>query len=107
MNQTTMWPISRWPLELTVLFCKQHHAQAVHAWDSHLKALAPWSAKGNLFFEIWIHPLPRVASFLNKAIFPFTQQLSLSIGFLSDEQLTVLFETWGFMVVFVSEKGVD
>ena len=33
---------------------------------------------GSWFFGTWVHLLPRTAYFLNKAIFPFTQHLSLS-----------------------------
>ena len=54
-------------------------------WNSHLKFF-PWLARGNWFFGTLVHLLPRTASFLSKAIFPCTQHLSLSIGFLSNKQ---------------------
>ena len=47
-------------------------------WNSPLKTLAPRSAAGSLFFGIWVHLLPNMTGFLNNAIFPFTQHLSLS-----------------------------
>ena len=47
-------------------------------WNSPLKTLAPRSAAESLFFGIWVHLLPTMTGFLNKAIFPFTQHLSLS-----------------------------
>ena len=49
---------------------------------------------GSWFFGKWVHLLPRIAGFLNKAIFPFTQYLSLSIGILSDELQNQSSVTW-------------
>ena len=54
-----------------------------------LQVLAPWLARGSWFFGTWAHLLSRIASFPNKAIFPFTQHLSLCIGSLGDEQLNL------------------
>ena len=51
------------------------------------KNSCPWSAKRSWFFGALILCLPRTAAFLNKAIFNFTTNFSLSIGFLNNEQL--------------------
>ena len=58
----------------------------VHPWNSPLKALVPWWAVSSWFFGMWVHLLPRIAVFFQKAIFPSTQHLSFNIGFLSNEQ---------------------
>ena len=78
--------------------------QPVHPWNSPLKSLAPWSTGGNWFFGTWVHLLPRTAGFLNKAIFPFTQHLSLSMGFLSDEKLNLSLVTWPLYTPTVTGK---
>lgn len=37
-------------------------------------------------FGTWVHLLPRIAGFLNKAVFSSAQHLSISIGFFNDEK---------------------
>ena len=75
---------------------RPYPTQPMHPWNSPLKALAPWLARGSWFFGTWIHLLPRISGFLHKAIFHFTKHLSLSLGLLSNEKpnlssVTILF----------------
>ena len=58
-------------------------------WKLPLKSSCPQWATGSWFFGTRVHLLPSIASFLNKTVFPFTQHLFLSIGFLRDEQLNL------------------
>lgn len=48
----------------------------------------PRLTTGSWFFGTQVHLLPRTAGFLNKAIFPFLQHLSLSIGLLGHNSAT-------------------
>ena len=50
-----------------------------------------WLARRSWFFGTLVLCLPRMAGFLNKAVFNFTEHLSLSVGFLSSEQLKLEF----------------
>ena len=55
-----------------------------------LSPVHSWLAR-SWFFGALVLYLPRTAGFLNKAVFNFTEHLSLSVGFLSSEQLKLEF----------------
>ena len=57
----------------------------VHPWNSPSETPAVWLAPGSWFFGTWVHLLPRIAGFLNKASF-LLPNTSFSIGFLSQGQ---------------------
>ena len=69
-------PVSR--RSMTWPYTRQPSPQQVPLPLFPIKSPSKTWGVGSLFFGTWVHLLPRTAGFLDKAIFPFTQHLSLS-----------------------------